>query len=97
MPKLKTKSGAKKRFKITGTGKVVYAQQRQAPRHDQAHEQADPQPSRHDVPVQDGRRQREEILPAERLIVPSSTFALKRLGDYRHGSRQTRRHLARQA
>ena len=26
MPKLKTKSGAKKRFKITGTGKVVYAQ-----------------------------------------------------------------------
>jgi large subunit ribosomal protein L35 len=27
MPKLKTKSGAKKRFKITGTGKVVYAQQ----------------------------------------------------------------------
>ena len=26
MPKLKTKSGAKKRFKVTGTGKVVYAQ-----------------------------------------------------------------------
>ena len=26
MPKLKTKSGAKKRFKITGTGKVMYAQ-----------------------------------------------------------------------
>jgi large subunit ribosomal protein L35 len=26
MPKLKTKSGAKKRFKITGTGKVVYSQ-----------------------------------------------------------------------
>jgi large subunit ribosomal protein L35 len=25
MPKLKTKSGAKKRFKVTGTGKVVYA------------------------------------------------------------------------
>ena len=25
MPKMKTKSGAKKRFKITGTGKVVYA------------------------------------------------------------------------
>ena len=25
MPKLKTKSGAKKRFKITGTGKVVSA------------------------------------------------------------------------
>jgi len=27
MPKLKTKSGAKKRFKITATGKVVHAQQ----------------------------------------------------------------------
>jgi large subunit ribosomal protein L35 len=26
MPKLKTKSGAKKRFKITGTGKVKYQQ-----------------------------------------------------------------------
>ena len=26
MPKLKTKSGAKKRFKITGTGKVIYCQ-----------------------------------------------------------------------
>jgi large subunit ribosomal protein L35 len=26
MPKLKTKSGAKKRFKITGAGKVLYAQ-----------------------------------------------------------------------
>jgi large subunit ribosomal protein L35 len=26
MPKLKTKSGAKKRFKVTGTGKVVSAQ-----------------------------------------------------------------------
>ena len=28
MPKLKTKSGAKKRFKITATGKVMYAQSR---------------------------------------------------------------------
>ena len=27
MPKLKTKSGAKKRFKVTATGKVVHAQQ----------------------------------------------------------------------
>jgi large subunit ribosomal protein L35 len=26
MPKMKTKSGAKKRFKITATGKVMYAQ-----------------------------------------------------------------------
>jgi len=36
MPKLKTKSGAKKRFKITASGKVKYAPARQAPRHDQA-------------------------------------------------------------
>jgi large subunit ribosomal protein L35 len=28
MPKLKTKSGAKKRFKVTGTGKVLFAQSR---------------------------------------------------------------------
>ena len=27
MPKMKTKSGAKKRFKITGTGKVMFAHQ----------------------------------------------------------------------
>ncbi len=26
MPKMKTKSGAKKRFKITGTGKILVAQ-----------------------------------------------------------------------
>jgi large subunit ribosomal protein L35 len=26
MPKIKTKSGAKKRFKVTGTGKVLYQQ-----------------------------------------------------------------------
>lgn len=26
MPKMKTKSGAKKRFKLTGSGKVVYKQ-----------------------------------------------------------------------
>ena len=25
MPKIKTKSGAKKRFKVTGRGKVLYA------------------------------------------------------------------------
>ena len=28
MPKMKTKSGAKKRFKVTGGGKVLYAQSR---------------------------------------------------------------------
>jgi large subunit ribosomal protein L35 len=28
MPKIKTKSGAKKRFKVTGSGKVLYQQSR---------------------------------------------------------------------
>jgi large subunit ribosomal protein L35 len=28
MPKMKTKSGAKKRFKITGSGKILYQQSR---------------------------------------------------------------------
>jgi large subunit ribosomal protein L35 len=28
MPKMKTKSGAKKRFKVTATGKVLFAQSR---------------------------------------------------------------------
>jgi large subunit ribosomal protein L35 len=28
MPKMKTKSGAKKRFKVTGTGRVLYQQSR---------------------------------------------------------------------
>jgi large subunit ribosomal protein L35 len=28
MPKIKTKSGAKKRFKVTGAGKVLYQQSR---------------------------------------------------------------------
>jgi len=28
MPKMKTKSGAKKRFRVTGSGKVLYQQSR---------------------------------------------------------------------
>src|SRR5579864_2041080 len=41
---------------------------RQAPRHDQADEEADSSAPRHPRAVQDRRRQRQEILPAERLI-----------------------------
>ena len=67
MPKIKTKSGAKKRFKMTGTGKVLYAQSRQAPRHDQADQEADPPAARHQRAVQDRRRQHQEVLPAQRL------------------------------
>ena len=65
MPKLKTKSGAKKRFKVTATGK---SPRRQAPRHDQADQEADSSASRHPRAVQDRRRQHREILLAERLI-----------------------------
>ena len=36
MPKMKTKSGVKKRFKITGTRKVMAGQAWEASRHDQA-------------------------------------------------------------
>ena len=36
MPKMKTKSGAKKRFKFTANGKIKTRPGRQAPRHDQA-------------------------------------------------------------
>ena len=51
MPKMKTKSSAKKRFKVTGTGKVVAAQGRQAARDDQADEQVHPQRTGHDRSV----------------------------------------------
>ncbi len=37
MPKLKTKSSVKKRFKITATGKVLAGPGRQAPQPDRAH------------------------------------------------------------
>ena len=67
MPKLKTKSGAKKRFKITGTGKVVYAQRGKRHGMIKRTRQADPRSARHVDSVQDRRRQGQEILPAERL------------------------------
>ncbi len=67
MPKLKTKSGAKKRFKITGTGKVVYAQR--GKRHGMI--KRTPKQIRNlrgtAVMFKTRRRQRQEVLPAERL------------------------------
>ena len=67
MPKLKTKSGAKKRFKITATGKVKY--QQTGKRHGMIKRttKTDPRTSRHQRAVQDRRRQRQEVLAAERL------------------------------
>src|SRR6201996_8396323 len=51
---------------------------RQASRHDQADEEADSSAPRHSRAVQDRRRQRQEILLAERLIVHLSRAALAR-------------------
>src|SRR3979411_2583874 len=42
----------------------------QAPRHDQADQEADPPAPRHEWPFQDRRREDQEILPAERLSAP---------------------------
>ena len=56
MPKLKTKSGAKKRFKITGTGKVVYAQRGKRHGMIKRTHQADPQSARDGDHVQNRRR-----------------------------------------
>ena len=74
MPKLKTKTGAKKRFKITGTGKVIYAQRGKQHGMIKRDEEADPQSARHGGLVQDRRRQRQEVLPAERLSPFSRSF-----------------------
>ena len=70
MPKLKTKSGAKKRFKITGTGKVIYAQS--GKRHGMIKRTTKQIRNLRGTAddVQDRRRQRQEVLPAERLNVP---------------------------
>ena len=66
MPKMKTKSGAKKRFKITGTGKVLYAQR--GKRHGMI--------KRTNKQIRNLRgtavlfeecRERQEVLPAEQL------------------------------
>src|ERR1700716_2043063 len=47
---------------------------RQAPRHDQADEEADSSAPRHPCAVQDRRRQRQEVLLAERLIALAITL-----------------------
>ena len=47
MPKLKTKSGAKKRFKITATGKVKYQQTGKRHGMIKRNDKDDPRTSRH--------------------------------------------------
>ena len=68
MPKMKTKSGAKKRFKVTGTGKVLFAQRGKRHGMIKRTKKFIRNAPRHGSPVQVGRRQHQEILPAERLI-----------------------------
>ena len=73
MPKLKTKSGAKKQFKVTGTGKVLYAQS--GKRHGMIKRTTkqirDHRGTRR--AVQDGWRPDQEILVAERLETAQPT------------------------
>ena len=68
MPKLKTKSGAKKRFKVTASGKVKYAQRGKRHGMIKRTKKQIRQLARHQRAVQDRRRQHQEILLAERLI-----------------------------
>ena len=67
MPKIKTKSGAKKRFKVTGSGKVLYAQSRKRHGMIKRTKKQIRQLRRHQRAVQDRRRQHQKILFAERL------------------------------
>ena len=68
MPKLKTKSGAKKRFKVTATGKVMHAQRGKRHGMIKRTKKQNSSAPRHPRAVQDRRRQRQEVLLAERLI-----------------------------
>ena len=72
MPKIKTKSGAKKRFKITGTGKVLYAQSGKRHGMIKRTKKQIRQLRGTNVAVQDRRRQHQEVFSAERLNRRSS-------------------------
>ena len=102
MPKIKTKSGAKKRFKITGSGKVLSAHA--GKRHGMIKRTTKQIRDHrgHSRSVQDRRRQHQEILPAQRLIAKdqspiSAANNRTTRQEISHGTRQARRHLARQA
>ncbi len=75
MPKIKTKSGAKKRFKVTGTGKVLYAHR--GKRHGMIKRtKKQIRQLRGTVgAVQDRRRQHQEILAAQSADQPSAASA----------------------
>ena len=67
MPKMKTKSSAKKRFKVSATGKVIGSPGWQTARHDQAQQQVPAQRTRHDSIVR-ARRQDHQGLHALRPL-----------------------------
>ena len=69
MPKLKTKSSAKKRFKITATGKVLYTQRGKRHGMIKRTNKQIPEFARHRRAVQKRWRQDHKILSAERLKV----------------------------
>ena len=76
MPKMKTKSGAKKRFKITGTGKVMFAHQ--GKRHGMIKRTTKQIRQLRGTarPVQDRRRENQEVFPAQRLIAATGCRSL---------------------
>ena len=88
MPKMKTKSGAKKRFKFTANGHVKVAAGGQTPRHDQADDEVHPQGARHHGPL----RQDERIVKNLHALQP-----LILTGVSQNGACQTRRDGPRQA
>ena len=93
MPKMKTKSGAKKRFKVTATGKVMQPSRRQAP-HGMIQRTAKKFiRNRRGTTVlfDDRRRQHQEDTSCQRLR------RVHHSGGDRHVARQTRRHRPRQA
>ena len=64
MPKLKTKSGAKKRFKVTASGKVKCQASRKRHGMIQRPDQVHPDRARDDGAVRRRRQDREEAFPA---------------------------------
>ena len=63
MPKMKTKSGAKKRFKVTASGKVKCQASRKRHGMIQRYDQVHPERARNHGPVGRGRQDREEEFP----------------------------------
>ena len=72
MPKLKTKSGVKKRFKITATGKVMHGVAGKRHRLISHSAKVYPPESRHHGPVRCGHADREEVGPLRARLSATS-------------------------